>query len=71
MYVPNMIGIPTNGVDLWHHGLRIGERNHKSPMEPPQVEERRKKKERRKKEKGVGASWQASHVMSEGATHAA
>jgi hypothetical protein len=54
MYVPNMIGIPTNGVDLWHHGLRIGERNHKSLMEPPQVEERRKKKERRKKEKGVG-----------------
>jgi hypothetical protein len=65
MYVPNMIGIPTNGVDLWHHRLRIGERNHKSLMELPQVEERRKK------EKGVGASWQTSHAMSEGATHAA
>jgi hypothetical protein len=23
-YVPNMIGILTHGVDLWHHRLRIG-----------------------------------------------
>jgi hypothetical protein len=49
-YVPNMIGIPTPGVDLSHHGHGIGERNSKSPMEPPQGEEvRRKKKGRRKK----------------------
>jgi hypothetical protein len=44
-YVPNRIGIPTHGVDLWHHRLRIGERTHKSPMKPPQGEERRRKKE--------------------------
>jgi hypothetical protein len=46
-YVPNMIGILTHGVSLWHHGLRIGVRNPKSPMEPPHGEEgRRKKKEK-------------------------
>jgi hypothetical protein len=40
-FVPNMIGIPTHGVDLWRHGLQIGERNPKSSMEPPQGEKRR------------------------------
>jgi hypothetical protein len=40
-YVPNMIEIPTHGVDLWRHGLQIGERNPKSSMEPPQGEKRR------------------------------
>jgi hypothetical protein len=34
-YVPNTIGVSTHGVDLLHHGLRIGERTPKSPMEPP------------------------------------
>jgi hypothetical protein len=43
-----MIGIPTHRVDLWRHGLRIGERNPKSPMEPPQGEKRRRKKERKR-----------------------
>jgi hypothetical protein len=45
MYVPNTIGIPTHGVDLWHHKLQIRERTPKSPMEPPQGEERKRKKE--------------------------
>jgi hypothetical protein len=49
--VPNTIRVPTNRVDLWHHGLQIGERTPKTPMEPPQGEERKRKKERRKKEK--------------------
>jgi hypothetical protein len=54
MYVPNTIGIPTHGVGLWHHRPRIGERSHKSPMEPPQGEERRKKeKEEEERERGV------------------
>jgi hypothetical protein len=34
-YVPKTIVISIHGVDLWHHGLRLGERNRKSPMEPP------------------------------------
>jgi hypothetical protein len=34
-YVPNMIAVPTHGVDLRHHGLPIGEETLKSPMEPP------------------------------------
>jgi hypothetical protein len=34
-YVPNMIGVPTHGVDLRHHGLSIGEGTPKSPMELP------------------------------------
>jgi hypothetical protein len=50
-YVPNMIGIPTNAVDLWHYGLRLGERNPKSPMELLQGERGGRKKERRKKDK--------------------
>jgi hypothetical protein len=50
-YVPNMIGIPTNAVDLWHHGLRLGERNPKSAMELLQGERGERKKERRKKDK--------------------
>jgi hypothetical protein len=45
-YVPNMIGIPTHGVDLWHHILRIGERTPKSSIKPPQGEERKRKKEK-------------------------
>jgi hypothetical protein len=38
MSVPNTIGIPTHGVDLWHNGLRLVKRNLKLPMEPPQGE---------------------------------
>jgi hypothetical protein len=38
MYVSNTIGIPTQRVDLWHHELRLGERNQKSSMEPSQGE---------------------------------
>jgi hypothetical protein len=34
-----------HGVDLWHHGLLIEERNPKSPIEPLQSEESRRKKE--------------------------
>jgi hypothetical protein len=37
-YVPNTIGIPTHGVDLWHHKLLLGERGPKLQMEPPQGE---------------------------------
>jgi hypothetical protein len=44
-YVPNMIGIPTYGVDLWHHGLQLVKRNPKSPMESPQGERGGRKKE--------------------------
>jgi hypothetical protein len=44
-YVPNMIGIPTYEVDLWHHGLQLVERNPKSPMESPQGERGGRKKE--------------------------
>jgi hypothetical protein len=53
MYVPNTIGIPTHLVDLWHHVLRIEERNPKSPMEPPQGEEMRKKERGERKRKRV------------------
>jgi hypothetical protein len=54
--VPNTIRVPTNIVDLWHHGLRIGERTPKTPMEPPQGEERKRKKEREEeRERGAGA----------------
>jgi hypothetical protein len=52
-YVPNTIGIPTHGVDLWHHKLLLGERGPKLQMEPPQGERgggRKKERERRKKE---------------------
>jgi hypothetical protein len=42
-YVPNTIGIPINRVDLYHHGLQIGERSTKSSMKLSQCEERRKK----------------------------
>jgi hypothetical protein len=45
-YVPNMIGIPTNAVDLWHYGLRLGERNPKSPMELLQGERGGRKKDK-------------------------
>jgi hypothetical protein len=53
-YVPNMIGIPTHGVDLWHHRLRLAKTNPKSPMEPSQGErgEGRKKERERRKEEG-------------------
>jgi hypothetical protein len=54
MYIPNMIGVPTHGVDLRHHRLPIGEETPKSPMEPPQGEERKRKKER-EEERGAGA----------------
>jgi hypothetical protein len=54
MYVPNTIRIPTHGVDLWHHGLQIGERNQKSPIEPPQGEESRRKKESEEEERKRG-----------------
>jgi hypothetical protein len=47
-YVPNMIGIPTHGVDLWHHRLRLAKTNPKSPMELSQGE----RGEGRKKERG-------------------
>jgi hypothetical protein len=60
-YVHNMIGIPTHRVDLWHHGLRIGERNPKSLMEPPQGEERRRKKKKRDM-----ASWWPSYAKGTG-----
>jgi hypothetical protein len=40
-YVPNTIGIPTHGVDWWHHGPRIGKRKLKSPIKLPQDEERK------------------------------
>jgi hypothetical protein len=56
MYVPNTIGIPTHGVDLWHHGLRLVKRNPKSPMEPPQGErggERKKERGGRKRSRGI------------------
>jgi hypothetical protein len=56
-YVPNMIRIPTHGVDWWHHGLRVGERKLKSLMEPPQGEERKRKKkieEEKRKREAVG-----------------
>jgi hypothetical protein len=56
-YVPNMIRIPTHGVDWWHHGLRVGERKLKSLMEPPQGEERKKEEKNRggrKKREAVG-----------------
>jgi hypothetical protein len=56
-YVPNMIRIPTHGVDWCHHGLRVGERKLKSLMEPPQGEERKRKKKNRggrKKKRGGG-----------------
>jgi hypothetical protein len=78
-YVFNMIRIPTHGVDLWHHGLRIGERKPKSSMEPPQGEDMRRKKERKEEESERGAvgllvgqscqvNWRA---MSDGVTRAA
>jgi hypothetical protein len=47
MYVPNTIGVSTHRVDLLHHGLQIGDKISKSPMEPPQGEERKMKKERK------------------------
>jgi hypothetical protein len=40
-----MIGIPTHGVDLWHHGLRLVKRNPKSSMEPSQGKRGGRKKE--------------------------
>jgi hypothetical protein len=62
-YVPNIIGIPTHGVDLWRHGLEIGERNLKSPIEPSQGEKRRKKKRDEEEiEREPGDSWQVSHA---------
>jgi hypothetical protein len=54
--VLNMIGVPTEGVNLWYNRLRIGERIPNSPMGPPQGEERKRKKQRDEEgEKGVGA----------------
>jgi hypothetical protein len=69
-YIANTIGIPTHGVNLRHHGLRIGERNPKSPIDPPQGEERRRKKEREKeeRERGSGDSWWPSHTKRTGVT---
>jgi hypothetical protein len=62
-YVPNTIGISTHGVDLWRHGLKIGERNPKSPMESSQGEKSRKKKRDEEEiEREPGDSWQVSHV---------
>jgi hypothetical protein len=54
MYVPNTIGIPTHGVDLWHHGLRLVKRNPKSTLEPPQGERGGGKKKERGGRKRVG-----------------
>jgi hypothetical protein len=54
MYVPNTIGIPTHGVDLWHHGLRLANRNPKS-----QGEGRKKERGGRR---GPEASCRASHA---------
>jgi hypothetical protein len=54
MYVPNTIGIPTHGVNLWHRRLRLANRNPKSPMEPPQGERGGRKKERKKERKEKG-----------------
>jgi hypothetical protein len=73
MYVPNTIRIPTHGVDLWHHGLQIGERNQKSPIEPPQGEESRRKKESEEEERGrrLGDCWRASHAEGTGVTRVA
>ncbi len=60
-YVPNTIRIPTHGVDLWHHGLEIGERNPKSPIKPSQGEKMRKKKRDEEEiERESGDSWQVS-----------
>jgi hypothetical protein len=54
MYVPNTSKIPTNRVNLWHHGLKIWERTQESPIKSSQGEERRKKKEREEnKEEGL------------------
>jgi hypothetical protein len=64
-YLPNMIRIPTNGIDWWHHGFQIEERKLKSLMESSQDEERKRKKEKRKEEKeGLRDCWQASHANS-------
>jgi hypothetical protein len=64
MYVPNMIRIPTNGIDWWHHGFQIEERKLKSLMESSQDEERKRKKEK----EGRRDCWQASHTSSFGVT---
>jgi hypothetical protein len=70
MYVPNTIRIPTHGVDLWHHGLWIGERNPKSLMEPLPSQERRRKKEREEEEieRRLGDCWWPSHAKGTGMT---
>jgi hypothetical protein len=65
-YVPNTIGIPTHGVDLWHHELQIGERNPKSPMKPPEGEKRRRKKEREEEERERGPVTLGGPVTSNG-----
>jgi hypothetical protein len=54
MYVPNTIGIPIHGVDLWHHGLRLVKRNPKSTLEPPQGERGGGRKKERGGRKRVG-----------------
>jgi hypothetical protein len=66
MYVPNTIGIPTHGVDLWHHGLRLAKRNPKSPMKPPQEEGG--KKERGGGKRGPKIYCRASHTEWAGVT---
>jgi hypothetical protein len=59
-YIPNTIRIPTHGVDLWHHGLRFGERTPNCQWSHHKVKRGEGgRKERRKKEKESG--WPILH----------
>jgi hypothetical protein len=66
IYVLNKIRIPTHGVKLGRHGLRMEERTHKSPMGPSQGKERRGGGRKRggKRKKGRRPIFRRSHAIS-------